>query len=155
MSCWPVGVRAVVEAEDRDVPPVPAANPFAADDAEDAADGAAAGAPSAAPRAAAELAGTVPLAAMDELDELPEQPATVAPRMRIRPVIPAAPSGRRRAAMARELRMPLGRHRRSRRLRREVTIRPRMSRLGPDDPGRTAEAPGPCVRLDMCPTTFA
>jgi hypothetical protein len=81
-----------------------------------------------------------PEAALDELAELPEQPAAVTAMMRITPGIPAAPSRRRRPAKARVVRMPLGRHRRAGRLRREVTIRQHLPW---------------CVRLDLCPTTFA
>src|ERR1700722_2771527 len=135
MSCWPVGVRAVVEA----VRDVPADEPAAANPPDDAAEGAAAA------MAGAELAAGAAASGADAADELEapfEQPATVAPRMRIRPQIPAAPSERRRAAMARELRMPLGRHRRTRWLRREVTIRPRMGRARLDDPaGRPGRLP--------------
>jgi len=134
MSCWPLGTSAVVEpvrpelVEPAELAALPAAaNPPAAEAGAEEAEGA----------AAANV--PEPDAALDEL-EPPEQPAAVAARMRITPGIPATPSRRRRPAKARVVRMPLGRRRRPGRLRREVTIRQRM--------------PG-CVRLDVCPTTFA
>ena len=130
MSCWPPGTRAVVDALR---PELLAAKPFAAP-----AEGALSAAAELAGAAARGAAADDPDAAL-ELDA-PEQPAAVVARMRIRPGIPAAPSRRRRPAKARVVRMPLGRHRLPGRLRHEVTIRQRM--------------PG-CVRLDVCPTTFA
>ena len=103
-----------------------AAKPFWAEDPA-ADDGAAAG--TAPPATAAEPAE----AGEDELDALPEQPATAAAMMTIRQGTAAAASSRRRresgvrgerAGTACLIRMPLGRHRRTRRLRRQVTIEP-------------------------------
>jgi hypothetical protein len=133
MSCWPPGASLAVVADLPELP-APASSPLAADAAEGAAMAAGADAdamPSTAEEPAAELA---------ELDALLEQPAAVTAMMRITPGIPATPSRRRRPAKARVVRMPLGRRRRAGRLRREVTIRQHMPS---------------CVKIDVCPTTFA
>ena len=133
MSCRPPAGTYWAEVTPRPVLAEPAepaaAKPFWAEDPA-ADDGAAAG--TAPPATAAEPAE----AGEDELDALPEQPATAAAVTTIRQETAAAPSSRRRgerrksgvrgecAGTARLIRMPLGRHRRTSRLRRQVTIEP-------------------------------